>query len=71
MELVVTGTCKDMQLNANTQNWLTRPPVWYGAVHKVRYARGGGCPRRCDSLRQGEGGQDHVTSRLYKVLSYI
>src|SRR6218665_3020191 len=23
-----------------------------GAVHKVRHARGGGGPRRCDSLRQ-------------------
>ena len=22
----------------------------YGAVHKVRHARGGGGPRRCDSL---------------------
>ena len=40
-----------------------------GAVHKVRHARGG--PRRCDSLWQGEGGQEHVTSRLYKFLSYI
>ena len=26
-----------------------------GAVHKVRHARGGGGPRRCDSLWQGEG----------------
>jgi len=26
-----------------------------GAVHKVRNARVGGAPRRCDSLWQGEG----------------
>ena len=32
---------------------------------------GGGGPRRCDSLWQREGGKEHVTSRLYKFLSYI
>ena len=46
--------------------------ILQGAVHKVRHARvGEGGPRRCDSLWQGEGGQEHVTSRLYKFLSYI
>jgi len=25
----------------------------YGAVHKVRHARAGGGPRRCDSLWEG------------------
>ena len=36
-----------------------------GAVHKVRHARGG--PRRCDSLWQGEGVQEHVTSHFKKI----
>jgi len=31
-----------------------------GAVHKVRHARGGRGPRRCDSLWQREGGKEHV-----------
>jgi len=35
-----------------------------GAVHKVRHARGGGGPRRCDSLWQRGGGKEHVTSHL-------
>jgi len=34
--------------------------LWlYGAVHKVRHARGRGSPSRCDSLWQGRG-QAHV-----------
>ena len=41
-----------------------------GAVHKVRHALGGS-PRRCDSLWQGEGGKEHVTSHLYIFLSHI
>src|SRR6218665_2279696 len=41
-----------------------------GAFHKVRSARGEGGPSRCDSLTGG-GGQEHVTSRLYIILSYI
>jgi len=44
---------------------------YFGAVHKVRHTRGGGGSRRCDSLWQGEWGQERVTSRLYKFLSYI
>ena len=39
------------------------------AVHKVRHARGGGGPRRCDSLWQREEDQEHVTS--YTFLSYV
>ena len=35
-----------------------------GTAHKVRHARGGGGPRKFDSLKQGEGGQEHVTLRL-------
>jgi len=33
-----------------------------GAVHKVRHAREGGGPRKCDSLwqRGGGRGQEHV-----------
>jgi len=40
------------------------------SINYVTLERGGG-PRRCDSLWQGEGGQERVTSRLYKFLSYI
>src|SRR6218665_822488 len=41
-----------------------------GAVHKVRHARGGGGVRGVTVCDRG-GGQEHVTSRLYKFLSYI
>ena len=51
------------------QNWYAGGSGVQGAVHKVRHARGGGGPRRCDSLTEG-GGQEHVTSRLYTFLSY-
>jgi len=48
------------------------PLPYLGAAHKVRHARGGEGVREgvtvCD---RGEGGQEHVTSRLYKFLSYI
>jgi len=37
-----------------------------GAVHKVRYARGGGGPRRCDSLWQGEKGVKSMWRHTYK-----
>ena len=36
------------------RNGIKRCTIW--AFHKVRHTRGGGGPRRCDSLRQGEGG---------------
>jgi len=34
------------------------------AVHKIRHTRGGGGPRRCDSLWQRQGGQEPVASHL-------
>ena len=37
-----------------------------GAVHKVRQARGGGGPRRCDSVWQGGGGRkEHLYMFFY------
>ena len=47
-----------------------RQPSW-GPPIKYVTLEGGGGPRRCDSLWQRERGQEHVTSRLYKFLSYI
>jgi len=41
--------------------------TYLGVVHKVRHARGGGGPIRCDSLWQGGVGvQEHVTSHFLK-----
>ena len=42
-----------------------------GAVHKVRHARGGRGSEDVWRFVTGGGGQEHVTSRLYKFLSYI
>jgi len=41
----------------------------FGAVHKVRHARGG--PSRCDSLWQGEGVSSACDVTLIHFLSYI
>ena len=39
--------------------------VWFGVVHKVCHApEGGGGLKKCDTLWQGEGGKDHVTSHF-------
>ena len=43
----------------------------FGAVHKVRHARGGEGVREGVTVCDRGGGQEHVTSRLYKFLSYI
>jgi len=40
----------DIYIYIHTYIW-----IYIGAVHKVRHARGGRVPRRCDSLWQGEG----------------
>src|SRR6218665_4156679 len=42
-----------------------------GAVHKVRHTRGEGVRVGVTVCDRGEGGQAHVTSRLYIFLSYI
>ena len=41
-----------------------------GAIHKVRHARGGGGPRMCDSLWQGEGSRAYDVMLIH-FLSYI
>jgi len=41
------------------------------AVHKVRHARGGGGPRRCDSLWQRGGGSRACDVTLINFLSYL
>ena len=43
----------------------------FGAVHKVRHARGGRESKKVWQFVKEGGGQEHVTSRLYKFLSYI
>ena len=45
--------------------------VSIGAVHKVRHARGGEVVREGVTVCDRGGGQEHVTSCLYKFLSYI
>ena len=42
-----------------------------GPSIKYVMLEGGGGPRRCDGLWHGGGGQEHVTSCLWKFLSYI
>ena len=42
-----------------------------GRPQSTSRLKGGGGPSRCDSLWQGGGGQEHVTSCLYILLSYI
>jgi len=45
-------------------------PLGLVAVHEVRHARGGGSPRRCDSLWQSEGSRACDVT-LTNFLSYI
>ena len=63
-------------VNQSNQSRLLQPfdefmVVLQGAVHKVRHARGGRGSEKVWQFVTGGGGKEHVTSRLYKFLSYI